>query len=143
MAAALVYKYLRYSLCCSIQCVSLLNYMFGLVTAALLLQQAHPKARASRTEDTIHSHSVSISKDPPKTRVVSPVNSWTEEEKVAMYGDDQMDAEEKLRVINAMKKMRGSVGIDKASKTVDNNRDFATVLNASGMRMSTRINKRR
>ena len=37
MAAALVYKYLRYSLCCSIQCVSLLNCMFGLVTAALLL----------------------------------------------------------------------------------------------------------
>ena len=101
------------------------------------------KSRGNLRIKGVKKKRVSISKDPPKTRVVSPVNSWAEEEKVAMYGDDQMDAEEKLRVINAMKKMRGSVGIDKASKTVDNNRDFATVLNASGMRMSTRINKRR
>ena len=101
------------------------------------------KSRGNLRIKGVKKKRVSISKDPPKTRVVSPVNSWTEEEKAAVHGDDQMDADEKLRVINAMKKMRGSVDIDKASRRVDNNRDFTMALNASGMRMSTRINKRR
>ena len=69
------------------------------------------KIKSGRRRRDIRRHrerNVLISRDPPKVRVVSPVNSWTKEEKIAVHGDYEMDEEEKKRVINAMKKMRSA-----------------------------------
>lgn len=86
---------------------------------------------------------VLISKDPPKTRIVSPVNAWTEEERVAVYGDDLMDPEEKARVINAMKKMKSNGSDDNLSESIVYSNEHERSVNTPAMRMSTRRNKRR